>query len=92
MRAWWSTIFFALSSIISLEVGTAAEGVNFDVDLKLILAVDVSDSMSPEELQIQRKGYVSTFRDPSIAKAIASGESGKIAVLYLEWAGPDHLS
>ena len=91
MRAWWSTIFFALSSIISLEVGTAAQGVNFDVDLKLILAVDVSDSMSLEELQIQRKGYVSTFRDPGIAKAIASGESGKIAVLYLEWAGPDHL-
>jgi hypothetical protein len=47
--------------------------------------------MSREELQIQRKGYVSTFRDPSIATAIASGESGKIAVLYLEWAGPDHL-
>jgi len=91
MRAWWSTIFFALSSIIPLEVGTAAQGVNFDVDLKLILAVDVSDSMSLEELQIQRKGYVSTFRDPGIAKAIASGESGKIAVLYLEWAGPDHL-
>jgi hypothetical protein len=43
MRALWSTIFFALSSIIPLEVGTAAEGVNFDVDLKLILAVDVSD-------------------------------------------------
>jgi hypothetical protein len=93
MRTFRSTIwFFALSTIVTLgALPIAAEGAKFDVDLKLILAVDVSDSMSREELQLQRKGYVSTFRDPSVARAIASGEIGRIAVLYLEWAGPDHL-
>ena len=92
MRTWRSIIWlFVLSTTTLLDVmPTAAEGAKLDVDLKLILAVDVSDSMSREELQLQREGYVSTFRDPRVARAIASGEFGRIAVLYLEWAGPDH--
>jgi Protein of unknown function (DUF1194) len=92
MRTWRSTIWlFVVSITVPLGViPTAAEGATSDVDLKLILAVDVSDSMSREELQLQREGYVSTFRDPRVARAIASGELGRIAVLYFEWAGPDH--
>lgn len=92
MRTWRSIIWlFVLSTTTPLDVGpTAAEGAKLDVDLNLILAVDVSDSMSREELQLQREGYVSTFRDPRVARAIASGELGRIAVLYLEWAGPEH--
>jgi hypothetical protein len=58
------------------------------VDLQLILAVDVSPSMSRDEQRVQRDGYVSAFRHPDIARAVRSGETGRIAVLYLEWAGP----
>jgi Protein of unknown function (DUF1194)/Glycosyl transferase family 2 len=72
-------------------VNCFARTVTFDVDLELILAVDVSDSMSTEDLRLQREGYVSAFRDPSVASAIASGEIGRIAILYLEWAGPNHF-
>ncbi|MET3590951.1 hypothetical protein ABID26_000330 [Mesorhizobium shonense] len=60
------------------------------VDLELVLAVDVSSSMSLREQQIQRDGYVSAFRHPDIARAIGSGMYGAIAVSYLEWAGPGH--
>ncbi|TIW59110.1 MAG: DUF1194 domain-containing protein, partial [Mesorhizobium sp.] len=59
-----------------------------EVDLQLILAVDVSPSMSNVEQRVQRDGYVSAFRHADIATAIKSGERGRIAVLYLEWAGP----
>lgn len=92
MRTWCSTILlFVWSIVIRLVViPTEAEGATFDVDLKLVLAVDVSDSMTREELHLQREGYVSAFRDPSLARAIASGEFGRIAVLYFEWGGPDH--
>src|SRR5262245_2040745 len=58
------------------------------VDLQLILAVDVSPSMSSDEQRVQRDGYVSAFRHPDIVTAIKSGGTGRIAVLYLEWAGP----
>ena len=59
-----------------------------DVDLELILAVDVSGSMGPDELQLQRDGYVAAFRDPDLIAAVADGELGGIAVMYFEWAGP----
>lgn len=58
------------------------------VDLELVIAVDVSLSMDLEEQRLQRDGYVAAFRDPEIHKAIASGPNGRIAVAYLEWAGP----
>jgi hypothetical protein len=63
-----------------------------DVDLELVLAVDVSVSMSPHELTVQRQGYVSALRHPELFAAIATGPLGRVALIYLEWAGPsDHL-
>lgn len=58
------------------------------VDLELVIAVDVSLSMDLEEQRLQRDGYVSAFRDEEIHKAITSGAHGRIAVVYMEWAGP----
>jgi hypothetical protein len=58
------------------------------VDLELVLAVDVSYSMDLEEQRLQREGYVAAFRDPDVLKAIRSGATGRIAVVYIEWAGP----
>ncbi len=64
-----------------------AQAVSFD--LHLVLAVDVSWSMDPEEQRLQRDGYVEAFRDRELVKAIQSGPTGRIAVTYFEWAGPD---
>jgi hypothetical protein len=58
------------------------------VDLELVLAVDVSLSMDLDEQRLQRDGYVAAFRDQEVHKAIASGGHGRIAVTYMEWAGP----
>ena len=58
------------------------------VDLELVIAVDVSLSMDLDEQRLQRDGYVAAFRDPEVHKAIASGAFGRIAVTYMEWAGP----
>ena len=57
------------------------------VDVELVLAVDVSLSMMPFELEIQRKGYAAAIVDPNVIKAIRQGIHGRIAVTYLEWAG-----
>ena len=58
------------------------------VDLLLVLAVDVSLSMDLDEQRLQRDGYVAAFRDPFVLAAIASGAHRRIAVSYVEWAGP----
>lgn len=59
-----------------------------EVDLALVLAVDVSHSMTPDEQHLQRDGYVEAFRHPEVIQAIRSGALGEIAVTYMEWAGP----
>lgn len=58
-----------------------------EVDLELFLAVDVSRSMSPQELEIQRRGYAKALASGAVYDAISSGLIGEIAITYVEWAG-----
>jgi hypothetical protein len=58
-----------------------------EVDVELFLAVDVSRSMSPDELEIQRRGYAEALQSPEVINAIRSGMLGRIALTYVEWAG-----
>ena len=57
-----------------------------EVDLALVLAIDISGSIDPDEARLQRQGYVEAFRDPVIVKAILGGNHGRIAVAYFEWS------
>jgi len=66
---------------------TAQQGGKIRVDLELLLAVDISQSMDFEEHTIQRNGYVEAFRHKDVVDALMSGPEGKIAVMYMEWAG-----
>ena len=67
-------------------VQTHAQGLN--VDLALVLAVDVSSSMTIEELGVQRAGYVAAIADPEVAEALRAGYFHRIALSYVEWADP----
>lgn len=59
------------------------------VDVELVLAVDVSLSMTDRELEIQRRGYAEALVSTEVIKAIVSGVPyGQIALSYIEWAGP----
>ncbi|WEX11873.1 DUF1194 domain-containing protein [Chelativorans sp. AA-79] len=57
------------------------------VDVELVLAVDVSLSMSPGELEIQRHGYAAALTHQSVIDAIEDGLHGRIALALFEWAG-----
>src|SRR5215813_4544514 len=59
------------------------------VDVELVLAVDVSYSMDPEEQALQREGYITGITSRDFMQALRSGQHGKVAVSYFEWAGPD---
>src|SRR5262249_52202133 len=58
-----------------------------DVDVELVLAVDVSYSMDPDEQALQREGYVAALTSPEFLDALRHGIHGRIAVTYFEWAG-----
>jgi len=59
--------------------GVAAERT---VDLELVLAVDISESMDMEEAALQRQGFVRAFRHRNVIDAIQRGRLGRIAVTY----------
>jgi hypothetical protein len=59
------------------------------VDLELVLAVDVSGSVSPDRFLLQQNGYVAAFRDPRLLQAIRTGAAQAIAVTVTQWTGPD---
>ncbi|AWK87035.1 DUF1194 domain-containing protein [Azospirillum thermophilum] len=60
------------------------------VDLELVLAVDVSGSVDPDEAKLQRDGYIAALMNPKVQQAIAGGPFGRIAATYVEWAGESH--
>ena len=61
------------------------------VDTELVLAVDVSYSMDPDEQALQREGYIAGITSREFMSALGGGIHGKVAVTYFEWAGPgDH--
>lgn len=76
-----------LALALPVRAGLAAD---MPVDLELVLAVDVSRSMDLDEQALQRNGYVEAFRHKEVIEAIGSGPEGRIAVSYVEWAGPSH--
>ncbi len=58
-----------------------------EVDLELVLAVDISGSMSYEEQVVQRLGYIEALEHPEVMAAITGGLTGKIAITVVQWAG-----
>ncbi|MBL8688545.1 MAG: DUF1194 domain-containing protein [Rhodospirillaceae bacterium] len=65
---------------------TASPAAALPVDLELVLAVDVSRSIDPDEARLQREGYVRALTDERVVQAIRSGVHGRIALTYVEWA------
>lgn len=58
-----------------------------EVDVELFLAVDLSLSMSPYEIEIQRRGYAEALASEEVWGAINGGLIGRVAITYVEWAG-----
>lgn len=56
------------------------------IDLELVLAVDVSPTMTNEEFRLQRLGYIEAFRHDEVIDAIVYGAQNGVAVTYIEWS------
>jgi uncharacterized protein DUF1194 len=57
------------------------------VDVELVIAVDVSYSMDPDEQALQREGYILALTSKEFLQALRQGANGKIVITYFEWAG-----
>ncbi|MER9235760.1 DUF1194 domain-containing protein [Mesorhizobium sp. M0622] len=79
------TLLACLACAPAAPVAAPADAVA--VDVELVLAVDISQSMDEREFALQRAGYVAALRHPDFINAARAGTSGRIAITYFEWAG-----
>jgi hypothetical protein len=95
MRAIAPTVFAAVTAILLvIFAGNAApvlaprlvQNSATAVDTEVVLAVDVSYSMDPDEQKLQREGYVQALSSKEFLQALKLGVNGRIAVTYFEWA------
>src|SRR5215208_5843312 len=81
-------LIYSLATGLVAMMAAAPVSAETAVDLELVLAVDVSRSMDLDEQHLQRDGYVAAVQHPDFVEAIRSGPLGRIALTYVEWAGP----
>ena len=77
---------FAIS-FVSLIIAGPAQAAT----LALVLAVDVSESVSSERYLLQHEGIARAFETPLLVDAIAAVPGG-IEALVLEWSDPDKIA
>lgn len=56
------------------------------VDMLLVLAADVSRSVTEPKFKLQREGAAAAITHPDVVRAMTSGPHRKIAVCFIEWA------
>jgi hypothetical protein len=74
--------------ILALTLLLAFPATATEVDVELVLLADTTGSIDEAEALFQRQGYAEAITDPRVLNAIASTLTGRIAVTYVEWAGP----
>ncbi len=77
--------FAALLLVLAAVLPANAAG------LALVLAVDVSESVSSGRYMLQREGIARAFESPQLIEAIA-GVPGGIETLVVEWSDPEKIA
>jgi len=72
------------------QLAQRADSGAIPVDVELVLAVDVSYSMDPDEQALQREGYMAAITSREFMQALKQGMHGRVAMTYFEWAGMHH--
>jgi hypothetical protein len=87
-RLFTSRLRSALLALAVIATAGSPAQAQVVVDLQLVLAVDVSGSVSDERFQLQQRGYAAAFRSAQLLDAIRSGRHQAIAVTMTQWTGP----
>ena len=80
-----STWLLTTAALLAASVPTAAAG------LALVLAVDVSASVTANSYLLQRDGIARAFENPRLVSTI-SAVPGGIEALVLEWSDPERIA
>ena len=71
---------------VALLILAASPACATESDLALVMAIDVSGSIDPDEYRLQHEGIAQAFETPGVLSAIAGGPHGAIDVTVIEWS------
>jgi Protein of unknown function (DUF1194) len=95
MRALVPTVFATLVATLISAFGLSGNAASvfapmlngsIVVNTEVVLAVDVSASMTPDEQALQREGYVHALSSHEFMQALKANGNGRISITYFEWA------
>lgn len=75
---------FALMGLF-LSATSAFAGERQPVDVALVLALDVSGSISDDAWKTQREGMASALASDQFAQAVRRGQIGRVAIAVVQW-------
>src|SRR3954465_5406193 len=81
MRQVFAALFLTLLAVVPAHAAGVA----------LVLAIDVSESVSSGRYSLQREGIARAFESPQLIEAIASVPGG-IEAMVLEWSDPEKIA
>ena len=64
----------------------ATVGSSATVDVALVLAIDVSGSVSEGRMMLQRRGYSEALCHPGFLEAVRCGPTGRVALTFVQWS------
>jgi hypothetical protein len=70
----------------SVFASMMAQNGSIAVNTEVVLAVDISASMTPDEQALQREGYVQALSSREFMQALKASGNGRISITYFEWA------
>ncbi|HZT50342.1 MAG TPA: DUF1194 domain-containing protein [Stellaceae bacterium] len=76
-----------LAGLGALAAASAARAV--PVDVAVVLAVDVSESIDADEYELQHEGIARAFENPDVIQTIRGGAHGAIDATIIEWSDRD---
>src|SRR6202140_1922204 len=87
MRLAAAAFLLAIAGLLAIAVAPPAQA----AAVALVLAIDVSESVSSERYILQHDGIARAFETPQLIDAIAAVPGG-IEALVLEWSDPDKIA
>ncbi|HEY8580626.1 MAG TPA: DUF1194 domain-containing protein, partial [Beijerinckiaceae bacterium] len=85
-QRFWFSCLAAAFALAAVAGGAAAKDGAVEVDVELVLAVDISYSMDPDEQRLQREGYAQAITSEQFLNALRGGPYGRVAIVYMQWA------
>jgi hypothetical protein len=88
----WRSAGLAASLFAAATAVPAVAGNVEAVDVGLVLAVDVSGSVSGERYNLQMDGIAAAFEDPVVQAALLSGPHGALVITLVQWSNKAQIS